>query len=119
MAYAEVAGLSPVNGLYALLLPAVLYTVLGSSRQLIVGPEGSISTLTGASVLGLAAAGPSGLVRALEILEDEIRTCLGLLGVTSYAELTPRHLAKAAVVRDADTFSAFPLPPGDTPPIAE
>lgn len=41
MAYAEVAGLSPVNGLYALLLPAVLYTFLGSSRQLIVGPEGS------------------------------------------------------------------------------
>ena len=42
MAYAEVAGLSPVNGLYALLLPAVLYTFIGSSRQLIVGPEGSI-----------------------------------------------------------------------------
>ena len=69
--------------------------------------------------LGLAAAGPAGLVRALEILEDEMRTCLGLLGVTSYAELTPRHLAKAPMVRDADTFSAFPLPSGDTPPIAE
>ena len=69
--------------------------------------------------LGLAAAGPAGLVRALEILEDEMRTCLGLLGVTSYAELTPRHLGKAPMVRDADTFSAFPLPSGDTPPIAE
>ena len=45
MAYAEVAGLSPVNGLYALLLPTVAYVLLGSSRQLIVGPEGSISTL--------------------------------------------------------------------------
>ena len=47
MAYAEVAGLSPVNGLYALLLPTVAYALLGSSRQLIVGPEGSISTLVG------------------------------------------------------------------------
>lgn len=57
MAYAEVAGLPPVNGLYALLLPTVLYTFLGSSRQLIVGPEGSIATLVAAAVLPLAAAG--------------------------------------------------------------
>ena len=41
MAYAELAGLSPVNGLYALLLPTVAYVLLGSSRQLVVGPEGS------------------------------------------------------------------------------
>jgi hypothetical protein len=40
MAYAELAGLSPVNGLYALLLPAVAYAVFGSARTLIVGPEG-------------------------------------------------------------------------------
>jgi SulP family sulfate permease len=57
MAYAEVAGLSPVNGLYALLLPTVAYVLLGSSRQLIVGPEGSISTLVAAAVLSLAVAG--------------------------------------------------------------
>src|SRR4051812_3542798 len=57
MAYAEVAGISPVNGLYALLLPTVAYALLGSSRQLIIGPEGSISALTGAAVLAAAAAG--------------------------------------------------------------
>ena len=51
MAYAEVAGLSPVNGLYALLLPASP-TLLGSSRQLIIGPEGSVSTLVAAAVSG-------------------------------------------------------------------
>jgi sulfate permease, SulP family len=56
MAYAEVAGLSPVHGLYALLLPTVLYTLLGSSRQLIVGPEGAISALVGAAILPVAAA---------------------------------------------------------------
>lgn len=59
MAYAEVAGLSPVYGLYALLLPAVLYMLLGSSRQLIVGPEGAISALVGAAVVPMAAAGSS------------------------------------------------------------
>ncbi|HYL91461.1 MAG TPA: alpha-hydroxy acid oxidase [Burkholderiales bacterium] len=60
--------------------------------------------------LGLAAAGVPGLVKTLELLEDEIRISLGLLGVTSYAELTPRHLAQASAVRQPDTFSAFPLP---------
>jgi len=59
--------------------------------------------------LGLAAAGVPGLVRTLEILEEEIRICLGLLGVTSYAELTPQHLAAAPSVAAPDTFSAFPL----------
>ena len=57
MAYAEVAGVSPVNGLYALLLPTLAYVLLGSSRLLIVGPEGSISTLVGAAVLAIAVAG--------------------------------------------------------------
>jgi sulfate permease, SulP family len=57
MAYAEVAGLSPVHGLYALLLPCVAYALLGSSRQIIVGPEGSLAALMAAAILPLAAAG--------------------------------------------------------------
>jgi glycolate oxidase len=65
-----------------------------------------IGRLTG---LGLAAGGVAGLVRTLEILEDEIRICLGLLGVTSLAELNPDYLAPAPVVNTPDTFSAFPL----------
>jgi isopentenyl diphosphate isomerase/L-lactate dehydrogenase-like FMN-dependent dehydrogenase len=58
--------------------------------------------------LGLAAGGPAGLVRALELLEDEIRIALGLLGATSYAELTPQHLAPAPPVGEPGVFSAFP-----------
>ncbi len=58
--------------------------------------------------LGLAAGGAAGLVRALELLEDEARIALGLLGVTSYAELTPRHLAPAPAVTEPGVFSAFP-----------
>jgi high affinity sulfate transporter 1 len=57
MAYAELAGLSPVNGLYALLLPALAYVLLGSSRQLVIGPEGSIAALVAAAILPLAVAG--------------------------------------------------------------
>jgi glycolate oxidase len=58
--------------------------------------------------LGLAAGGVPGLVRALQLLEDEVRICLGLLGVTSYADLTLQHLAAAPAVCEPDTFSAFP-----------
>src|SRR5436305_6936009 len=55
MGYAEVAGLSPVTGLYALLLPTVAYALLGSSRQLAVGPDGSVAALVGAVVLASTA----------------------------------------------------------------
>ncbi|HJY46438.1 MAG TPA: SulP family inorganic anion transporter [Propionibacteriaceae bacterium] len=51
LAYAEIAGLSPVIGLYALLLPAIAYALLGSSRQLVVGPDGSVAALVGAAVI--------------------------------------------------------------------
>ena len=58
MAYGELAGLTPVAGLYTLLLPAVAYAVLGSSRQLIVGPEGAIAAMVAAAVVPLAAGDP-------------------------------------------------------------
>jgi SulP family sulfate permease len=61
MGFAEVAGLSPVHGLYGLLLPTVAYAFLGSSRQLIVGPEGTLSAMVAAVTIGGAAiaGGPS------------------------------------------------------------
>jgi sulfate permease, SulP family len=55
LAYAEIAGLSPVIGLYALLLPAIAYALLGSSRQLVVGPDGSVAALVGAAVIPMTA----------------------------------------------------------------
>ena len=58
MAYGELAGLTAIDGLYTLLLPAVAYTVLGSSRQLIVGPEGSIAAMVAAAVIPLAGDDP-------------------------------------------------------------
>jgi MFS superfamily sulfate permease-like transporter len=75
MAYAELAGLSPVNGLYALLLPTVVYVLLGSSRQLVIGPEGSISALVAAAVLPLAAAGSGEAVELAAALALLVGTC--------------------------------------------
>jgi len=59
--------------------------------------------------LGLAAAGQAGLERALELLEEEIKICLGLLGVTSYSQLDRSFVREAQSVADPDALSAFPL----------
>src|SRR5206468_4137539 len=58
---------------------------------------------------GLAAAGQAGLVRVLELLEDEIRIAMGLLGVDRLAALDPSHLHPATPVGPARATSAFPL----------
>lgn len=59
MAYATLAGLPPVTGLWAALVPLAVYSVLGSSRQLSVGPEASTTAMT-AATLGPIAAGDAG-----------------------------------------------------------
>ncbi len=75
MAYSELAGLSPVNGLYALLLPTVAYALLGSSRQLVVGPEGSISALVAVSVLSFATAGSADAAELAAVLALLVGAC--------------------------------------------
>jgi len=58
---------------------------------------------------GLAAAGAPGLVRVLELLEQEIRICLGLLGLTGWRALDASYLAPATPVTLPHATSAFPL----------
>jgi isopentenyl diphosphate isomerase/L-lactate dehydrogenase-like FMN-dependent dehydrogenase len=57
----------------------------------------------------LAAAGEAGVLRMLELLEDEVIRCLGLLGVTSFAELDKSYLHAATPTNLPHVFSAFPL----------
>jgi sulfate permease, SulP family len=75
MAYAELAGLSPVAGLYALLLPTVAYTMLGSSRQVIVGPEGSIAALAATALIPLAADDPEHYASLAALLALLVGAC--------------------------------------------
>jgi isopentenyl diphosphate isomerase/L-lactate dehydrogenase-like FMN-dependent dehydrogenase len=58
---------------------------------------------------GLAAAGQAGIVRMLEILEDEVTRALGLLGATSFGKLDRSYLHAAAPANAPHVFSAFPL----------
>jgi sulfate permease, SulP family len=58
MAYAEIAGLPAVAGLWAICGSLLVYTVLGSSRQLSVGPESTTALMTASAIAPLAAGDP-------------------------------------------------------------
>jgi isopentenyl diphosphate isomerase/L-lactate dehydrogenase-like FMN-dependent dehydrogenase len=57
----------------------------------------------------LAAGGEAGIVRMLELLEDEVQRCMGLLGVNTFAELDKSYLHAATATNAPSVFSAFPL----------
>ncbi|MFT4742800.1 MAG: SulP family sulfate permease, partial [Yoonia sp.] len=59
LAYALLAGLPPEMGLYASMLPIVLYAIFGTSRALAVGPVAVVSLLTAAAVSKVAMPGTS------------------------------------------------------------
>ncbi len=50
MAYANIAGLPPIYGLYASIVPLFIYAILGTSRQLAIGPSAMIALLTATSL---------------------------------------------------------------------
>jgi len=72
---------------------------------------------SGASLVGigrlqcyaLAAGGEGALIRLLELLEDEVQRCLGLLGITGFADLDRSYLHAAPSVTAPHILSAFPL----------
>ncbi len=54
LAYASLAGLPPQYGIYGYLLGGVFYALIGSSRQLAIGPTSAISLLIGVTISGMA-----------------------------------------------------------------
>ncbi len=57
MAYSMLAGLPPIYGLYAVTIPLIIYALMGTSRQLSVGPVAMVSLLISSGIGHLAAAG--------------------------------------------------------------
>jgi sulfate permease, SulP family len=55
--YAQVAGLPPVAGLYAAIVPLIVFALLASSRHLVTSPDASMATLVGAALVAFAAPG--------------------------------------------------------------
>ncbi|MFK7810055.1 MAG: SulP family inorganic anion transporter [Saprospiraceae bacterium] len=81
MAYAMLAGMPPIYGLYAAILPLVLYAVFGTSRQLAVGPVAMISLLIAAGVGAIAEPGSEefvGLAILLAMLVGAVQLLMGV-----------------------------------------
>ncbi len=103
-------------------LPEVVDAVAGRAKVLV---DGSIcrgsdivkAIATGADLVGigrmqcyaLACGGQAGIVRLLELLEDEVQRTLGLLGVNRFADLNRSYLHAAAPANMPHVLSAFPL----------
>lgn len=68
LAYAMLAGLPPITGLYASIAPLVLYAIFGSSRTLAVGPVAVISLMTAAALEPLFPAGSAAYIGAAMLL---------------------------------------------------
>ena len=103
-------------------LPEIVDAVAGRAKIMVDGSFCRGSDIVKAIALGadlvglgrlqcwaLAAAGENGVLRMLELLEDEVIRCLGLLGVTNFAELSKSYLHPATPTNLPGVFSAFPL----------
>ncbi len=68
MAYALLAGLPPEIGLYASIVPVIVYAIFGTSRQLAVGPVAIVSLLTASALEPLFEQGSAGYISAAALL---------------------------------------------------
>ena len=81
MAYAMIAGLPPVYGLYAAMIPQVVYAIFGTSRQLGVGPVAMDSLLVAAGVSVIAEAGSENYISLAILLAFMMGVIQLLLGI--------------------------------------
>lgn len=101
-------------------LPEIVQAVHGKARIIIDGGVQRGSDILKAVALGadavalgrlqgwgLAAGGEAGIVRMLEILEDELICAMGLIGITSLDQLTPQYVCKAEPVTPAHEMSGW------------
>lgn len=82
LAYALLAGLPAVVGLYASILPQLVYTLFGTSRTLAVGPVAIIALMTGAALSSVATPGSDAYLQAalvLSMLSGAMLVAMGLL----------------------------------------
>jgi SulP family sulfate permease len=81
MAYAMIAGLPPIYGLYAATIPLIVYALLGTSRQLAVGPVAMVSLLTAAGVGGIASVGSGDYITLAIVLAFMVGIIQFMMGV--------------------------------------
>ncbi len=81
IAYALIAGLPPIYGLYTALIPQIMYTIFGTSRQLATGPIAIDSLIIAAGISAIASVGPENyiaVVLALTLITGCIQVIVGV-----------------------------------------
>jgi sulfate permease, SulP family len=126
MAYSGIAGLPPQTGLWACLGSLAIYAVLGSSRQLSVGPESTTALMTATAVAPLALGDPvrhAALAAGLALVVGVICLVGGLLRAGALADLLSQpvlvgYMAGIAVIMIIGQLGAVTGVPmeGDSPP---
>lgn len=92
MAYAELAGLPPITGLYTSVMCLLGYAVFGPSRVLVLGPDSSLGPMIAATILPLIAAGGDpdraiALAAMLALMTGGVMVVAGLTGLGFVADL--------------------------------
>lgn len=83
MAYAAIAGVNPIYGLYAAIVPAIIGALFGSSRHLITGPTNATALVTAGVLVAVSGGASLEFVFALAILSGLVRLTLGLFKLGS------------------------------------
>ena len=97
MAYALIAGLPPIYGLYAALSPQIIYAILGTSKQLAVGPVAMDSLLVAAGLGTISILGPEEYIQSailLAFLSGIIQFLLGLFKMGFLVSFLSKPLIK-------------------------
>ena len=97
IAYSQLAGLHPINGLYASLLAMALYPLLGTSRQAVIGAEDTTAILVAASLATIVTGGPDparylALAMLQAIMVGAILTVGGVFRVGFIADFIPKTI---------------------------
>lgn len=83
IAYALIAGLPPIYGLYCALVPQVMYAIFGSSRQVAIGPVAMDSLIVATGVSTLALAGSDSYISIAILLALMVGVIQFILGIFS------------------------------------
>jgi len=105
MAYAVIAGLPPIYGLYASLVPPLIYPLFGSSRQLAVGPTAIDMLIVGASIGALAQAGTQRYVALAIVLTAMVGVLQMAMGVMQFGFVA--NLLSRPVIAGLTTAAAL------------
>lgn len=95
MGYAQASGLDAIYGLYATLVPLLVYAVVGPSRILVLGPDSTLAAVIAAVVLPLAAGSPeraAQLAALLALLAGAFSLLIGLARLGMLADLLSKPI---------------------------